>query len=110
MSFSALWQQSFPPAPTFTEEHIIPSSQVGKVFIITGTNSGLSLALVKLLYLTGATTYLTGRSGRKLQNATNEVTSILSESASTTPAILKSLHLDLPDLMTVESGAASLAA
>ncbi|RYP44121.1 hypothetical protein DL768_009389 [Monosporascus sp. mg162] len=134
MSFSALWQQFFPPAPTFTEEHIVPGSQVGKVFIVTGANSGtvalktetvhctrkairltgmssgIGLALVKLLYPTGATIYLAGRSPERIQNAITEVTSILSASAPATPAILKSLHLDLSDLTTVKPAAASFAA
>ncbi|RYP59419.1 hypothetical protein DL770_010201 [Monosporascus sp. CRB-9-2] len=110
MSFSALRQQFFPLAPTFTQKHIVPGSQVGKVFIITGANSGLGLALVKLLYPTGATIYLAGRSPEKIQNAINEVTSVLSASAPATPAILKSLYLDLSDLTTVKSAAASFAA
>ncbi|GKT91518.1 short-chain dehydrogenase protein [Colletotrichum tofieldiae] len=46
-----------PPPPTFTEKDVLPGSQVGKVFIVTGGNSGLGRELVKLLYPTGATIY-----------------------------------------------------
>ena len=39
-SLYALWQQFYPPAPTFTEKDVAEGSQVGKVFIITGANQG----------------------------------------------------------------------
>ncbi|OTA63619.1 NAD(P)-binding protein [Hypoxylon sp. EC38] len=100
----ALWQQFFPQAPTFTEKDVSPGSQVGKVFVITGANSGIGLALVKLLYPIGATIYLAGRSPPKLQAAIAEVSSVLP--SPTTPSKLKSLYLDLSDLTTVKSAAA----
>ncbi|RYP10337.1 hypothetical protein DL765_008147 [Monosporascus sp. GIB2] len=99
MSFSALWQQFFPPAPTFTEEHVVPGSQVGKVFIITGANSGTVALKPETVHCT-----------KKDSDAINEVTSTLSASAPMTPAILKSLHLDLSDLTTVKPAAASFTA
>ncbi|KAI1409586.1 NAD(P)-binding protein [Hypoxylon sp. FL1857] len=105
---SALWQQFFPPAPTFTEKDVGPGSQVGKVFIITGANSGIGLALVKLLYPTGATIYLAGRSPAKVHAAITEVSSVLPPP--TTPANLKPLFLDLSDLTTIKPAAASFAA
>lgn len=44
MSLFSLWQQFFPPAPSFTEKDVVPGSQVGKVFIITGANAGITSA------------------------------------------------------------------
>lgn len=134
MSFSALWQQFFPPAPTFTEKDVIPGSQAGKVFIVTGATSGtvtfdsrnnyllsviilshiclgLGLTLVELLYPTSATIYLAGRSPKKIQDVINKIVSTsTSTPAPATPAILKPLHLDLSDLTTVRGAAASFAA
>ncbi|OTA96077.1 hypothetical protein M434DRAFT_376289 [Hypoxylon sp. CO27-5] len=81
----ALWQQFFPQAPTFTEKD---GSQVGKVFVITGANSGRSPAIV--------------------QAAIGEVSSVFPSPA--TPSGFKPLFLDLSDLTTVKSAAASFAA
>ncbi|KAG8156493.1 hypothetical protein KVR01_013597 [Diaporthe batatas] len=106
MSFSSLWQQFFPPAPSFTEKDVTPGSGAGKVFIVTGANAGIGLALVKILYPTGATIYLAGRSVDKTQKAIAEITSL---SSPATPAKLKILQLDLADLASVKAAAASVA-
>jgi hypothetical protein len=55
-----LYNQSYPPAPTFTEEDV--PSQQGKVFVVTGGNAGVGFELIKLLYPTGATVYMASRS------------------------------------------------
>lgn len=52
--------QFFPPKPTFTEKNV--PMQRGKVFIVTGGNSGVGFELCKLLYGTGATIYMAARS------------------------------------------------
>jgi len=54
-----LRNQWFPPKPQFTEEDV--PSQIGKVFIVTGGNTGVGYALIKLLYGTGATIYMASR-------------------------------------------------
>ncbi|ETS86022.1 hypothetical protein PFICI_04047 [Pestalotiopsis fici W106-1] len=107
-SLYTLWQQFYPPAPTFTEKDVGAGSQVGKVFIITGANSGIGYALVKLLYPTGATIYVAGRSPQKIQTAINEITSV--SPSPSTPATLKPLHLDLDDLTSIKAAAAAFAA
>lgn len=61
---------------------------------------------MKLLYPTGATIYLAGRSLDKIRNAIAE---IVSSSSPATPAQLKVLYLDLLDLATVKAAAASFA-
>ncbi|KAF2463964.1 NAD(P)-binding protein [Lindgomyces ingoldianus] len=101
MSLRAIWQQFFPSrSPVFTEADP-PGSQVGKVFIVTGANSGIGKELTKFLYPTGATIYLASRSEERISEAIAEIES--AASALGTKGILKSLHgLDLSDLQTVK--------
>ncbi|RYC54803.1 hypothetical protein CHU98_g11410 [Xylaria longipes] len=110
MSFWGIWNQFFPPSPSFTEKDVGSGSQTNKVFIVTGANSGkcLGLHLVKLLYPTGATVYLAGRSPDKIQRAIEEITSTSPPPSS--PATLKPLYLDLADLTTIKPAATSFAA
>ncbi|KAH7108835.1 hypothetical protein B0J11DRAFT_545455 [Dendryphion nanum] len=67
--FNAVCSQYFPPKPKFTEKDVPPGSQVGKVFLVTGANQGIGLELVKMLYPTGATLYLAGRSQERIEKA-----------------------------------------
>ncbi|PVH98796.1 NAD(P)-binding protein, partial [Periconia macrospinosa] len=101
----AIWQQYFPPKPTFTEKNV-PSS-CGKVFIVTGANQGIGLELVKMLYPTGATIYLAGRSRERVEQAIQEV---IETQKPATPATLKFLYLDLSNLTTIKASAAAFAA
>ncbi|GKT74343.1 short-chain dehydrogenase protein [Colletotrichum tofieldiae] len=101
------WTQSFPPPPTFTEKDVLPGSQVGKVFIVTGGNSGLGRELIKLLYPTGATIYVAARSQERAERAIDEIKA--AEPAAATPSRLKYLHLDLNDLTTIKPSAAAFA-
>lgn len=60
MAFRGLYTQLFPPKPTLTEDNV--PSQRGKVFVVTGGNSGVGYELCKILYGTGATIYMASRS------------------------------------------------
>jgi NAD(P)-dependent dehydrogenase (short-subunit alcohol dehydrogenase family) len=102
MPLKAIWQQFFPSSsPTFTEANLPPGSQVGKVFIVTGANSGIGKELTKFLYTTGATIYLAGRSEERISEAIADIES--TAATATTNGILKPLHgLDLSDLRTVK--------
>ncbi len=104
----AVWQQYFPPKPTFTAEDVAPGSQVGKVFIVTGANQGIGFELVKILYPTGAAIYLAGRSHERVEAAIKQVVDS-HKPAPATPAQLKFLHLDLSDLTTIKASAAAFA-
>ncbi|ORY19063.1 hypothetical protein BCR34DRAFT_553220 [Clohesyomyces aquaticus] len=105
--FGPVWSQYFPPKPTFTAaQHVPPGSQVGKVFIITGANQGIGFELVKMLYPTGATIYLAGRSEERVAAAIKDV---IDSQQPATPATLKYLHLDLNDLTTIKGSAAAFA-
>lgn len=97
--------QWFPPKPTFTEADL--PRQDGRVLIVTGGNSGIGLALAKLLYPTGAKIYLACRSEERARAAIKEVV----DEAGTKPdhGSLEYLHLDLDDLTTIKASAASFA-
>ncbi|KAJ4321737.1 hypothetical protein N0V84_005170 [Fusarium piperis] len=92
-------------APLLTEDNV--PSQRGKVFIVTGGNSGVGFELCKMLYTTGATIYLTSRSEERAMNAIKQITS--SEPAPANPGVLNFLHLDLNDLDSVRVSAAEMA-
>ncbi|EPE24158.1 NAD(P)-binding Rossmann-fold containing protein [Glarea lozoyensis ATCC 20868] len=104
MAFSSWFSQTYPPAPTFSEDDI--PRQNGKVFMVTGGNDGVGLALIKLLYPTGATIYMASRSRSRAKKAISEITS--TDPSGT--ARLKFLHIDLADLPTVHSAAATFSA
>jgi hypothetical protein len=54
--------QTWPPQlPTFTEANVLPSSEKGRVFIVTGGNAGIGFELCKILYASGATIYMASR-------------------------------------------------
>ncbi|WYZ39963.1 hypothetical protein EsH8_IV_000304 [Colletotrichum jinshuiense] len=108
MSLASLrnWRaQWFPPSPTFTEQHLQP--QNGRVFIVTGGNAGVGYELVKMLYTTGATIYMASRSKDRAEKAVETITS--AKPSPKTPGSIKILSLDLSDLDTVKSAAASFA-
>ena len=107
--FRSAWKQYFPPKPTFTENDVPSGSQVGKVFVITGANQGIGLELAKMLYPTGATIYLAGRSQERVQRAIEQIIGG-AKPPPATPAALKFLHLDLNDLVAVKASAANFAA
>jgi NAD(P)-dependent dehydrogenase (short-subunit alcohol dehydrogenase family) len=87
--------QLFPPTPAFTEINI--QSLVGKVFIVTGGNSGVGLEVVKILYSKGGTVYMAGRSADLIATEIESIKQLHPESAGT----LKSLIVDLSDLTTI---------
>ena len=60
MAFYNIWTQYFPPAPAFTERDV--PNQRGRIFVVTGGNSGVGYELCKTLYSTGATVYMAARS------------------------------------------------
>jgi NAD(P)-dependent dehydrogenase (short-subunit alcohol dehydrogenase family) len=107
--FNAVRSQYFPPKPKFTEKDVPPGSQVGKVFIVTGANQGIGLELVRMLYPTGATIYLAGRSQERIEKAIKQVVDSHKPEPAT-PAILKHLDLDLGDLTTIKASAAAFTA
>ncbi|CAD6588425.1 MAG: hypothetical protein ASARMPREDX12_003325 [Alectoria sarmentosa] len=98
--------QFFPGNPTFTEKDI--TDLKGKVFMVTGGNSGLGFELVKMLYCKGAKVYMASRTQSKAEAA---IKLIKSEATSTPhPGQVKFIQLDLSDLATVKRSAEDFAA
>ncbi|KKY14962.1 putative short-chain dehydrogenase [Phaeomoniella chlamydospora] len=93
------FNQIFPPAPTFTEKDL--DRLVGKVVIITGATSGVGYELAKMVYSSGATTYITGREGEKLRMVGDRIKKEVGE----TGGRLRLLKLDLADLESIKASA-----
>lgn len=97
----------FPPAPTFTDKSL--PSLTGRVYIITGSASGVGYELAKILYLAGGTVYIGARSLARCEGA---IESIIKETAGQgqgqgkgmAKGKLGSLVVDLSDLRTVKGG------
>ncbi|RWA04759.1 hypothetical protein EKO27_g10347 [Xylaria grammica] len=93
------WTQLFPPSPHFTEAQT--PSLSGKVFIVTGGNSGVGFELAKILYSKGGSVYVAGRSAAKIATAIGEIKTETAQAASSTAGQLHCLTLDLGDLSTI---------
>ncbi|KAL6921217.1 hypothetical protein FSST1_005243 [Fusarium sambucinum] len=93
--------QWFPPKPRFTEQDV--PAQNGRVFIVTGGNAGIGYELVKMLYGTGATIYMTSRSIDRAESAIKTITSL--NPPPSNPGTIKPLCLDLNDLNSVTNAA-----
>lgn len=117
-----LRNQWFPPSPQFTEKDV--PSQVGKVFIVTGGNTGVGYALIKMLYGTGAKIYMASRSKVitphsplpfhpltiPQDKAEKAILTLTQESpAPKTPGYIRFLQLDLSDLPSVKKAAETFA-
>ncbi|PQE14664.1 short-chain dehydrogenase protein [Rutstroemia sp. NJR-2017a BVV2] len=89
----------------FTDANV--PEQKGKVFIVTGGNSGVGYALVNFLYSTGAIVYMASRSKEKAEKAIAEIEA--ATPAPKLPGIIKFLKLDLNDLLSVKAAAAEFA-
>lgn len=99
MSFTGLLTDLFPPKPGFTEDDV-PDLR-GKVYIVTGGNTGVGKALIQILYAHHATVYMGARSEDKARAAMADVKQAAPDSAGS----LTYLHLDLADLRTIKASA-----
>ena len=98
--FSSFMNQSFRiPPPTLTEKNL--PDQHGKVFIITGSNTGVGKELASILYQHNATVYVAARTESKARTAIEDIKSLHPSSKGT----LHYLHLDLSDLSTIKAAA-----
>ncbi|KAJ0114144.1 hypothetical protein J7T55_007978 [Diaporthe amygdali] len=95
-SFASLWAQMFPGAPTFTEKDA--PNLGGKVYIVTGSTSGMGLELARMLYSKDAKVYIAAREeGNAIAN--------IQKAEPTSKGELVFLHLDLADLNSVKASA-----
>ncbi|KFA63727.1 hypothetical protein S40285_09126 [Stachybotrys chlorohalonatus IBT 40285] len=90
--------ETFPPKPTFTEQHI--PDLTGKVCIVTGANTGVGKEVARILYQSNATVYLAARSQEKTLKAIEDIRA--TAAGKTTSGQLSFLRLDLADLTTIK--------
>ena len=100
----ANYSQMFPGRPHFTEKNL--PSLASKVFLVTGGNAGIGLALAKILYSKNATVYIAGRSMEKIKAAIEEIKNEFPLGTGQ----LKALLVDLADLDSTKAGAAEFLA
>jgi len=102
MSFKApldAISQLYPPKPSFTEENI-PELK-GKIYIVTGANTGVGKELAQLLYAKNAKVYVAARSQEKATKAIEDIKMAAPQSSGD----LVFLSLDLADLSTIKKSA-----
>lgn len=90
----------FPPAPTFTEQHL--PSLSGKVIIITGAASGVGFELAKILYAASATVYIAARSQTRCDSAVQKIKAQVQFGRGKEVGRLETMVIDLADLRTVK--------
>lgn len=96
----ALWGQSFfLPHPSLTEKNL--PDQTGKVFLVTGANTGVGYQLATILYSRHAKVYIGARSEAKAQAAIDSIKQLHPNSKGG----LEYLHVDLADLTTIKATA-----
>ncbi|KAH6717446.1 hypothetical protein BKA61DRAFT_323180 [Leptodontidium sp. MPI-SDFR-AT-0119] len=91
--------QMFPPAAKFTETNV--PDQTGKVFIVTGSSSGVGKELAQILYSHNAKVYVAARSSEKASKAIESIKAAFPNSKGE----IEYLHLDLDDLSTIKASA-----
>jgi retinol dehydrogenase-12 len=100
MSFSSTWTQFFPPNPTYTDKDI-PNDLAGKVYIVTGANSGMGNGVAEVLYHKGAKVYVACRTEEKALRTIEAIKRTAPKATGT----LVSLQLELSDLNQVKAAA-----
>ncbi|KAF2095335.1 NAD(P)-binding protein [Rhizodiscina lignyota] len=96
---NVLSQCIYLPEPTLKEETI--PSQIGKVHIITGGDTGYGFELVKMLYNKGATVYLLGRDEDHFEDTRETVYADCPDLRGN----IEFIQCDLANLRTVKSAA-----
>ncbi|KAM0543623.1 hypothetical protein ACHAPJ_012211 [Fusarium lateritium] len=96
------FDQIRPPAPTFTEKDLDDLS--GKVYLITGSNTGIGKELAAILYSKNAKVYIAARNESKASAA---IESIRQQHPSSSGELLF-LHLELDDLSQIPQAARKL--
>jgi retinol dehydrogenase-12 len=88
--------QLFPPCPTFTEDSLVDLPN--KVYLVTGSTSGVGLALSKILYTLHATVYIGARSSQKY----HDTAAALRKACPDSKGALKPFIADMADLSSIK--------
>ena len=96
LPWSSFLTQMFPPRPAFTERNV-PDLK-GKVYIVTGSNTGVGKEVAQILYSKNAKVYVAARSEDKANRAIADIQKAWPQSQGS----LTFIHLDLADLSTVK--------
>ncbi|KAJ8115088.1 hypothetical protein ONZ43_g4747 [Nemania bipapillata] len=91
--------QLFPGTPTYTEQDIPDLS--GKVYLVTGANTGIGKEVAQILYSKNAVVYITARNVEKGANAIASI----KETHPASTGRLELIQLDLSDLTTIKASA-----
>ncbi|KLU83751.1 hypothetical protein MAPG_02802 [Magnaporthiopsis poae ATCC 64411] len=105
LNFRRQLRATFPPKAEFTDAHV--GDLTGKVYIVTGANTGIGLEVAKILYGAGGRVYIAGRSEAKCKAAIEAIKATHPPTSSGTATFL---HLDLADLSTIKATAAAFLA
>ncbi|KAH7324400.1 hypothetical protein B0I35DRAFT_424084 [Stachybotrys elegans] len=89
--------QMFPPKPSFTEKNLPDLG--GKVYIVTGANTGVGKELSRMLYSKNARVYIMARSQAKAEEAIVDIKRAEPKSR----GALAFIPLDLSDLSTIKA-------
>jgi retinol dehydrogenase-12 len=88
--------QLFPPCPTFTAKSLVDLSN--KVYLVTGSTSGVGLALCRILYTLHATLYIGARSPQKY----HDTVAALKKACPDSKGALKPFIADMADLSSIK--------
>jgi NAD(P)-dependent dehydrogenase (short-subunit alcohol dehydrogenase family) len=89
-------QSFFLPDPPLTEKNL--GDQTGKVFVVTGSNTGVGYQLATILYGKNAKVYVAARTESKAKDAIESI----KKTHPTSKGGLEYLHLDLSDLTSIK--------
>ncbi|KAF4617066.1 hypothetical protein G7Y89_g15081 [Cudoniella acicularis] len=98
-SLASTWTNLSPPKPDFTDKDL-PDLK-GKVYIVTGSNTGVGKELARMLYSKNAKVYIFARSEDRANKAIEDIKKVAPKSTGT----LVFLPLDLSNLTTVKASA-----
>ena len=94
----------YPPKPTFTEANV--PDLTGKVYLVTGSNTGVGKEVAQILYSRNANVYMAARSEDKAKRAIADIQQAWPNSRGS----LSFLYLDLADLSTIKPAVESFTA
>lgn len=103
-----IYTQFFPPKPPLTQSNL--PSQHGKVFIVTGGSSGVGFELSRILYAAGGSVYMLTHNEARALKAIEDIKTSVAAAKTSTPGVLKFIHLDLADLSTIPASVAAFRA